>query len=287
LENGEYANALKILDSLDGHNDPQNIRVQAENGLLRLEAADALQNGRYASAIRLLDYLPDFPQSDEMRSEAEKGIYQAGIAHEITHAFSHGSYDAVLAMLDANPQFADDMGFRQQALEGIMAREAAQLEEMDMLSVMITEMFQIVSLEIFTRNMAREQIIPGGFINPGTITLIWEFDSIVRFGVANPEGIIMRRDGDILYVKSPSIQIEVLESIVRNFDLVERIRSNPLVSFTQGVVNQIFEAQRVLEETMAEKIGNEQNMESAKRNFMSSFEAFCLGMGLSVVWENR
>ena len=288
--NGEYNVALSLMDSLHEHEDPRNIRKQAETGLLRLEAGYALQNGRYESVIRLLDTLPNFPQSDEMRIEAEAGIYRERIINDITNALSYGNYEYVLATLDENPQFEDDMRFRQRALRGIEVRESderlAHFQELATFNKRIAEAFQMVSLTIESRNKDVIEVVPGGFVNPGTISVIVEFDSIVRFGVANPNSIAMRRVNDVLFVDASSIQIEVMESIVKNYEQIDRFRSNPLVSFTAAVLDQIFEAQVAHEQRMIQRLGTEQNIETARRSFMNSFEAFCLGMGLSVVWEN-
>lgn len=289
FENGEYSNALSLLESIPEHNDTRNIRTQAEQGLLRLEAVVATRNGNYQSAIRLLDYLPDFPEANSLRNEAEHGIFRENIIRDINEAFTLGNYEAVLDILDSNPQFYDDMGLRDEALTAIMTREAEQETEqednIEMLSVMISEMFEIATLEIESRNMTRTEVVPGGFANPGTITLILEFDSRVVLGVANPQYIEMRVDDNIVYIRESSVQIEVLESIVRNFEQVERIRSNPLVSFTQAVTNQIFEAQNALEAEMAENLVTERTIESARRSFMNSLTGFIQGLGFSVVWE--
>jgi len=150
---------------------------------------------------------------------------------------------------------------------------------------MVREMFQVVTHEIETRNMTMAEIIPGGFANPGTITLILEFDSIVRLGVANPQNIRVRTDGDFVYIQESSMQIDVLESSVRNFEQIEAIRSNPLVSFNAAVNNQIFETQNALEDEMADRFVNARTIESARRSFMSSLEGFMRGMGFEVVWE--
>lgn len=289
LENGEYSNALSILESIPEHNDPRNIRTQAEHGLLRLEIAAANRNGNYQSAIRLLDYLPDFPEANSLRNEAEQGIFRENIIRDINEAFTLGNYEDVLDILDSNPQFYDDMGLRDEALTAIMMRDAEQdaeqQDDIELLSVMVSEMFQVATLEIASRNMTMTEVVPGGFANPGTITLILEFDSRVILGVANPQYIEMRIDDNTVYIRESSVQIEVLESIVRNFEQVGRIRSNPLVSFTEAVNNQIFEAQNALESEMAQGVVNERTIESARRSFMSSLTGFMQGLGFSVVWE--
>jgi hypothetical protein len=261
-----------------------------ENELLRLEVDDALQAGRYASVITLLDILPDFPESQSIREQAEEGVYRTGIINDITDALSRESFKEVLSILDRNPQFEDVTGFRQTAILEIEKRDAeeqlSQQEDLTMLSELITEMFQIVSLEIYTRNQRLLEVVPRGFLNPGTITVVLEFDSVVKFGVANPETIIIRRNDHILYVDASSIQIEVLDSIIRNTEQVNSFYSNPIIRYTQAVIAQILEEITALEKAMAEQMGTELNLGVAKRSFMTSFEAFCLGMGLSVVWEN-
>ena len=291
LENAEYENAIRLLNSLDEHKDPRNIREQAENGLLRIEVDNALQAGRFASVIALLDILPDFPESSSIREQAEAGVYRTGIITDITNALNHGNFEEVLTILDRNPQFEDDTGFRRQAILEIERRDAEEQlslqEDLTTLSEMITEMFQIVSLEIHTHNTRLLKVEPRGLLNPGTITVVLEFDSIVKFGVANPETIKMRRSDHILYVDASSIQIEVLDSIIRNTEQVDSFYSNPIIRYTQAVITQILEEITSLEKTMEEQIGSsELNLTMARRSFMNSFEAFCLGLGLSVVWEN-
>ena len=290
LENAEYEAAIRLLNSLGEHSDPRNIREHAENGLLRLEVDNALQAGRYSSVVALLDILPDFPESQSIREKAEEGVYRTRIMSEITSAFVHGNFEEVLTILDRNPQFEDVTGFRQTAILEIERRdEEVQLslqEELTTLSEMITEMFQVVSLEVYTRNQRLLEVVPRGILNPGTITVVLEFDSVVQFGVANPETIKMRRNDHILYVDASSIQIEVLDSIIRNMEQVNSFYSNPLIRYTQTVIAQILDEQKALEEVMKEQMGTELNLGVARRSFMNSFEAFCLGMGLSVVWEN-
>jgi uncharacterized protein (UPF0147 family) len=290
LENAEYENAIRLLDSLGEHRDPRNIRERAENALLRLEVDKAFQDGRYASVITLLDFLPDFPESKDIREKAVEGVYRTGIIGDITNALNYGNFEEVLAILDRNSQFEDVTGFRQTAILEIEKRDAeeqlSQQEEIETLSELITEMFQIVSLEVSTRNTRVLEVEPGGFLNRGTITVVLEFDSTVSFGVPNPETIKIRRDEHILYVDASSINVEVLDSVVRNTEQMSTIRSNLLLRYTSAVTDQILAEITALEKTMAEQIGNELNLGVARRSFMNSFQAFCLGMGLSVVWEN-
>jgi len=267
----------------------QNIRTQYETELLQLEARSAVQNGRYSSAIRLLDFLPDFPEANFLRGEAENGIFREGIINEITEALAFGRYEDVLEVIDSNPQFIDDMGFREGALAGIIRRDAAEAAQQPgdiaMLSSMISEMFQIATLEIESRNQTMEVIEPRGFANPGTITLIFEFDSRIRLGVADPMSIEMRSEGYTVYINTSSIQIEVLESSASSFELIAHFRSNPLVSFTAAVTEQMFDAQNALEEEMTRRLVNETTIESARRSFKNSLEGFMRGMGLIVIWE--
>ena len=82
-EKGDYTVAINLMETMPDHKDPQNIRLQSENAILRYEAANALQKGRYASVIQLLDILPDFPEAKAMREEAEAGIKKADITLDI------------------------------------------------------------------------------------------------------------------------------------------------------------------------------------------------------------
>lgn len=290
LESGEYNSALNILRSIPEHNDHRNIREQAEQGLLRLEIDSAIQNGRFSSAIRLLDSLPPFSEADQLRNEAVYGINRENIIREINEALTFGRYDDVLEILDSNPNFNDEeTGFRDEAMSAIFERENMlnqyETDTVEMLSGMISEMFQIATLEIESRNMAMREVIPGGFANPGTITLILEFDSTVSLGVANPQNINMRITDNTIYVQESSIQIDILNSVVRNFEQIEAIRSNPLVTFTPAVNNQIFQAQRELEAEMAERFVTERTIDSARRSFMNSLQGFMQGLGFEVRWE--
>ena len=149
----------------------------------------------------------------------------------------------------------------------------------------VTEVFQIATLEIDSRNTSVLEIVPGGFLNPGTITLLLEYDSRVKLGVRNPQQIHMRRVGDVIFVDSSTIQIEVLETQVRNFSRAGLFRSNPLLSLTPAVLDQVFEAQTRYEATAAQRLSTERNIETAKRNFITTFEAVCGGLGLTVIWE--
>ncbi|MCL2852496.1 MAG: hypothetical protein FWE20_05625 [Defluviitaleaceae bacterium] len=93
----------------------------------------------------------------------------------------------------------------------------------------------------------------------------------------------MRRADDVVFVDTSSIEIEILETSVSNFERVGMFRSNPLVPFTATVMDQIFEEQRRNEEVSAERFDNERNIKTVKNSFMSNFEAFCRGMGLQVI----
>ena len=292
FENGDYANALLVLDSIPDTSDPRNIRIQAEQGVLRIEATAALNTGRYESVLRILDLLPVFPESNTMRLQAIAGIERSDIIARIKNAFSRDNYEGVIEILDNNPDFEDDEGFRKQALSGIEKRDndelLSQAAEMEFLQERLTELSQFVTLEIYTRIKDTIEVKPRGFAaNLGTITILMEFDSIVLFSVPHPEKINMRKDDNVLYVDESSIEIEVFKSIAENFVELQRFNSNPLVAWPQADQNLIFEAQNTFKETMAQRIGVERNIESAKRSFMASFEALFLGIGMHVVWENR
>jgi len=285
FEGGNFAEAIAVLNTIPNHNDNQNIRQQAEKGLLRYEVETLIRNGRYESAANLLRAMPDFPDAGEMRIVAEVGIQNARVEREIVNALSAGNYEGVLDILDLYPEFIDNQDYRGQALAGIGMRTASEEGELETLSQMLTEMFQITSLEVETRNRDVITVVPGGFLNPGTISIVVEFDSVVRLGVENPETIeILRRVGDTVYIREASVQIDILESVVRNYRETERFRSNLMVWDTAEVTAQIFEAQQEHSERMERELG-EQLKDVARRSFMNSFEALMMPMGISVVWE--
>ena len=149
----------------------------------------------------------------------------------------------------------------------------------------ILDIFQIATLEIESRNASILEFVPGGFLNPGTLTVILEYDSTVKFGVRDPEQIRMRRVGDVIFVDASTINIEILGASVRNFERKGTFKSNPLLSMTQPVMDQIFQAQAEHESVAAQRLYNERNIESARKNFISTFEALATGLGLSVIWE--
>ncbi|MCL2203235.1 MAG: hypothetical protein FWB88_04790 [Defluviitaleaceae bacterium] len=262
-------------------------REQEEINLLRAEAGFAVQNERFASAIRLLDYLGDFPEAEGLRRDAEYGMHRASVIRRVGEALDSHNYAYALEILNANPDFDDDMGFRNRALTAIIM-ETTETETADItleaLQGSVAEMFQVTSLVIESRNQTMTTVVPGGFANPGEITLIMEFDSTVEFGVANPQRIVMHVVDGVVHITRSSIHIEVLHSSVRNFEQIKAIRSNPLVSFTAAVNQQIFDAQAAMEEEMARRFVNEMTIDSARRSFMNSLEAFIRGMGLAVHW---
>jgi len=147
------------------------------------------------------------------------------------------------------------------------------------------DVFNVTTLEIESRNQSVLDIVPGGFVNPGTITLVLEYDSTVTFGMRDADRMRMRRIGDVLFVDSSSIYIQVINASVRNFQRTRAIRSNPLLRFNASVMDQIFEAQRGYEAVAAQRLDNARNRETAMRNFMSTFEAIGSGVGLTVIWE--
>jgi len=155
----------------------------------------------------------------------------------------------------------------------------------DVTEDIIREVFRVVALEIESTNTSVLETIPRGFLNPGIVTFLLEYESMVQFGVRDPQRIHMRRVGDFIFVDESSINIEVTSASVRNFRRVGTFRTNPLVRINENVIEQIFEAQRGYEATAAERLNNEHNIETARRNFMSTFEAVCRGLGLTVIWE--
>jgi len=149
----------------------------------------------------------------------------------------------------------------------------------------ILDVFQIATLEIESRNSSIIEFVPGGFLNPGTLTVVLEYDSTVKFGVRDPEQITMRRVGDVIFVEASTINIEILDASVRNFERKGTFKSNPLLSMTQAVMDQIFQAQAEHENVARERLYNERNIESARKNFINTFETLANGLGLSVIWE--
>ena len=149
----------------------------------------------------------------------------------------------------------------------------------------IRDIFQVATLEIESSNTSVLEIVPGGFINPGVVAFILEYDSTVVFGVRDASQIQMRRVGDFVFVRESSINIEITSVSVRNFRRVGTFRTNPLVRINESVIDQIFVAQQSYEETAAQRLDNAQNIETARRNFMSTLEAVCRGLGLTVIWE--
>ncbi|MCL2498795.1 MAG: hypothetical protein FWE90_00485 [Defluviitaleaceae bacterium] len=160
-----------------------------------------------------------------------------------------------------------------------------QAVSIDVLDEIFKDVFNTITLEIETSNLSVLTIVPGGFVNPGTITFILQYDSTVLFGVRDADRIRMRRIGDILFVEASSINIDVLSASVRNFRRTNEFKSNPMVRRTQAIVDEIFAAQKGYEETAAQRLNNERNRETARRNFMAAFEAVSNGVGLTVIWE--
>jgi hypothetical protein len=183
----------------------------------------------------------------------------------------------IIASLDFNPfRRVRSVFFTQPELQSVTV---------DVLEDQIIKIFQIATLEINSRNMTFVDIIPGGFVNPGTLTLIWEYDSTVRFGVRDADRIRMRRVGDIVFVDTSTINIDILEASVKNFYQVREVKSNPIVRRTSALANQIFEAQKEQEAAAAQRLRTDQNLEMARNNFFLQFEAICGGLDLKVVWE--
>jgi len=172
-----------------------------------------------------------------------------------------------------------------QLRDWIFTESGLQQVTVDVLDEQIIELFNVVSLEIESRNMALNEIIPGGFINPGIITIIWEYDSVVRFGVRDADRIRIRRIGDVVFIDESTVNVEVLNASISNFTRTNSFRSNPFVRYTAQVTDQIFDAQREQEVIALERLGNERNLEMARRNFASNVEAMFHGLNLTVIWE--
>lgn len=149
----------------------------------------------------------------------------------------------------------------------------------------IREVFRVTALEIESTNTTHIEIVPDGIINPGIITFLLEYESLVGFGVSDVSQIKMRRIGDFIFIDESSINIEVISTSVRNFRRIGTFRSNPIVRINNSVIDQMFVAQSNYEATAAQRLNNERNIQAAKRNFISTFEAVCSGLGLTVIWE--
>ena len=147
------------------------------------------------------------------------------------------------------------------------------------------EVFRISTLEIATRNSSKLEIIPGGLINPGVLTIELEYDSTVSFGIRNAHQIRMRRIGDVMFITESSIDIEVTSSAVRNFNQTGISKSNPFLRMTNTINNQIFEAQRNYEATAVQRLDNEQNRNAALVNFKKIMDSLGRALGLEIIWE--
>jgi len=155
----------------------------------------------------------------------------------------------------------------------------------DVLEDRIHEVFNIEAMVIESSNLAYSTIVPGGFLNPGTITILWTYESRVSFGVRDANEIRIRRVDDVVFINASTINVEVLSASVSNFEQVQALRSNPLVSFTQAVVDQIFEAQQEQEVAAAQRLNTDRNLENARQHYMSTVENMLNMLDLTIVWE--
>ena len=162
---------------------------------------------------------------------------------------------------------------------------AIQSITVDVNEDIIRDVFRFASLEIESKNTAVLELVPGGFINPGIVTFLLEYESLVEFGISDVRNIQMRRVGDFLFVEEASIQIGVTNAMVRNFQRTHTFTSNPLVRINQNIIDQMFEAQRAHESIASARLDNETNRESARRNFKTMLEGLGNGIDLTIIWE--
>jgi len=148
----------------------------------------------------------------------------------------------------------------------------------------IVEIFNVASLEIHSRNTAWSEFTPAGRTNPGTVTLIWEYDSTVTFGVRNANRINMRRVGNVVFVQESTIDIEVVDASVRNFEEMGAFTSG---MFTRDRVSRddVFRAQEEQRLMAAERLDNELNRATALHSFKHQIEALAHGLALTIIWE--
>jgi len=149
--------------------------------------------------------------------------------------------------------------------------------------------FQIVSLESFYPSniglmSARVRKILG--LEFGEITLLYEYDSYVKFGVRNPKTIKIERVGDTLYVDESTIIIELLDFKINNFKHKITSASNPSVRRNMDDAV-LLEALNLINRELEDKMrtNGRSNFEFAKKNFMENYENMCRAMGLEVVWR--
>jgi hypothetical protein len=149
--------------------------------------------------------------------------------------------------------------------------------------------FQIVSLEVFYPNNiglieADVRKILG--LEFGTIVLLLEYDSYIKFGVRNPEVIKIERIDDTLYVDESTIIIELLDVKINNYKYIRTFASNFTVR--SNLDDAVFiQALNTINEELEERMirNGQANFDFAKSNFKENYRNMCKAMNLEVVWR--
>jgi len=155
----------------------------------------------------------------------------------------------------------------------------------------VTPKFEIVSLEIFyPQNLAviEADKLEWWRLNIGTVFIFIEYDSYIRLGVRNPDLIRTERIGDTVYVDESTINIELLDAKLNNYQHIRTFKSNPLV-ISNDEAKYVLQAINEMERELITKIveNGQTNFEFAKRNFKENYEKLCGAIGLSVVWRSQ
>ena len=106
LKNEDYEQVIELLDSIPDHDDSDNLRDSANEGIsagIYEKAKTILDQGEYEQVIELLDSIPDYGDADGLRKSADIGILNdivdASAAPECCEVASDGSY----IKIDTNP----------------------------------------------------------------------------------------------------------------------------------------------------------------------------------------
>jgi hypothetical protein len=151
-------------------------------------------------------------------------------------------------------------------------------------------LFQIVSLEVFYPSnigLIESDVFKILGLEFGSVVVLFEYDSYVKFGVRNPETIKISRIGDTLYVDESTIVIELLDTKINNYRHVNTFGSNPTVrrNLDDGA---FLQALNIVNKDLEEKMihNGQANFEFAKNNFKENYKNMCKAMRLEVVWEH-
>jgi hypothetical protein len=150
--------------------------------------------------------------------------------------------------------------------------------------------FQIVSLELFYPSnigLIAADVFKILGLEFGSVVVLFEYDSYVKFGVRDPETIKISRIGDTLYVDESTIIIELLDTKINNYRHVNTFGSNSTVrrNMDDGV---FLQALNVVNKDLEERMirSGHANFEFAKNNFKENYKNMCKAMKLEVVWEH-